>query len=99
MNSKTWHAGGEPTIRKEKIFVILTNRVGQKQTTVAENYGGPQLSHQLQSGHMKNKILTSNTNCSHQILNCSHQKQIAYIKNKLLTSKTKSLQQIQNPDI
>ena len=73
------------------MFVILTNRLGQKQTTVAENYGGPPLSHQLQIGHMKNKILTSNINCSHQILNCSHQKQIAYIKNQLFTSKIKSL--------
>ena len=60
------------------MFVILTNRVGQKQTTVAENYGGPQLSHQLQIGHMKNKILTSKTNCSHQ-------KQNPYSKYKILT--------------
>ena len=30
------HAGGEPTIRKEKMFVILTNRIDQKQTTVAD---------------------------------------------------------------
>jgi len=37
VNSKTWHAGGQPTIRKEKMFVIFTNRIDQKQTTVAEN--------------------------------------------------------------
>ena len=53
--------------------------------------------------HIKYKLLTSNTNCSHQIqiahikhqiltskTNCSHQKQIAHIKYKLLTSNTKS---------
>ena len=32
--------------------------------------------------------VTSNTNYSNQIKNCSHQKQIAYIKYKTLTSKT-----------
>ena len=36
-NSKTGHASGQPTIRKEKMFVILTNRVDQKQATAAEN--------------------------------------------------------------
>ena len=43
--------------------------------------------------------LTSNTNCSNQIKNCSHQKQIAYIKYKTLTSKTNCSHQIQNPNI
>ena len=32
----------------------------------AEQYGGPQLSHQIQIAHIKYKLLTSNTNCSHQ---------------------------------
>ena len=56
------------------------------------NYGGPQLSHQIQITHIKYKILTSNTNYSHQ-------KQIAHIKNKLLTSNTNYSHQTQNPDI
>ena len=30
-------AGGQYTIRKEKMFVTLTNRIDQKQTTAAEN--------------------------------------------------------------
>ena len=36
-NSKTWHAGGPHTIRKQKMYVILSNRIDQKQITVAEN--------------------------------------------------------------
>ena len=52
------------------------------------SYGGPQLSHQKQIAHIKNKLLTSKTNCSHQ-------KQIAHIKFKLLTSKTNCSHQIQ----
>lgn len=32
--------------------------------------------------------VTSNTNCSNQIKNCSHQKQNPHIKNKFLTSNT-----------
>ena len=31
-NSKTWQAGGPPTIRKDKVFLILSNRFDQKQT-------------------------------------------------------------------
>ena len=31
------NAGGQPPIRKEKMFLTLTNRVDKKQTTVAEN--------------------------------------------------------------
>ena len=46
-------------------------------------YGGPQLLDQIQITHIKYKILTSNTNYSHQ-------KQIAHIKYRLLTSNTKS---------
>ena len=38
--------------------------------------------------------VTSNTNCSNQIKNCSHQKQNPNIKNKLLTSKTNYSHQI-----
>ena len=58
--------------------------------------------------HIKNKLLTSNTNCSHQIqithtknklftssTNCSHQKQITHIKYKILTSNTNCSHQIQ----
>ena len=58
--------------------------------------------------HIKYKLLTSNTNCSHQIqiahikyklltsnTNCSHQIQIAHIKYKLLTSNTHRSHQIQ----
>ena len=58
--------------------------------------------------HIKYKLLTSNTNCSHQIqiahikyklltanTNCSHQIQIAHIKYKLLTSNTNCSHQIQ----
>ena len=37
VNSKTWHAGGSHTIRKEKMYVIFSNRIDQKQITVAEN--------------------------------------------------------------
>ena len=31
-NSKTWQTGGPPTIRKDKVFLILSNRFDQKQT-------------------------------------------------------------------
>ena len=31
-NSKTWQAGGPPTLRKEKLFVIFSNRFDQKLT-------------------------------------------------------------------
>lgn len=38
VNSKTWHAGGLPSIRKENIlFAILSDRIDQKQITVPEN--------------------------------------------------------------
>ena len=38
VNSKTWHAGTLPSIRKENTFVILSNRIYQKHTArVAEN--------------------------------------------------------------
>ena len=37
VSSKTWHAGGPHTLRKEKMYVILSNRIDQKQITVAEN--------------------------------------------------------------
>ena len=73
-----------------------------------KNYGGPQLSHQKQIAHIKNKLLTSKTNCSHQKqiahikfklltskTNCSHQIQIAHIKSKLLTSNSNSSHQKQ----
>ena len=42
--------------------------------------------------HIKNKLLTSFSNCSHQI-------QITHTKNKLLTSNTNHSHQIQNADI
>jgi len=51
-------------------------------------YGDPQLSHQKQIAHIKNKLLTSNSNCSHQ-------KQIPHIKSKLLTSNSNSSHQKQ----
>ena len=35
--SKTFHASGPPTIRKDKMSVILSTQIDQKQTTVAEN--------------------------------------------------------------
>ena len=53
------------------------------------HYGGPQLLHQIQVGHMKNKILTSNTKWLTSKTNCSHQKQNPYIKYKLRTSNIK----------
>ena len=69
--------------------------------TSTAQYGGPQLSHQIQIAHIKYKLLTSNTNCSRQIqtahikykiltsnTNYSHQKQITHIKYKILTSNT-----------
>ena len=31
------NAGGQPTIRKQKMFLTLSNRMNKKQTTVAEN--------------------------------------------------------------
>ena len=31
-SSKTWQAGGPPTLRKEKMFVIFCHRFDQKQT-------------------------------------------------------------------
>ena len=37
VSSKTWHAGGPHTLRKEEMYVILSNRIDQKQITVAEN--------------------------------------------------------------
>ena len=65
-------------------------------------YGSPQLSVQIQITHIKNKLLTSNTDYSHQIqnpdikhklltsnTNCSHQIQITHIKYKILTLKNK----------
>ena len=60
--------------------------------TSTAQYGGPQLSHQIQIAHIKYKLLTSNTNCSRQI-------QTAHIKYKILTSNTNYSHQIQNPDI
>ena len=54
-----------------------------KSAQVSRNYGGPQLSHQ-------NKILTSNSNHSHQI-------QITHSKFKSLTANSKCSQQIKNP--
>ena len=70
-------------------------------TNQGENYGGPQLSHQIQ-------ILTSKTNSPHQnqIYHVKHkfatakakssqQKQIRHIKNKFVTAKTNSSHQKQ----
>ena len=31
------NAGGQPTIRKQKMFLTLSSRMNKKQTTVAEN--------------------------------------------------------------
>ena len=77
--------------------------------TSTAQYGGPQLSHQIQIAHIKYKLLTSNTNCSRQIqtshikykiltsnTNYSHQKQITHIKYKILTSNTNYSHQKKN---
>ena len=67
-------------IRRE-VFVSKSARLILGGKFASQNYGGPQLSHQIQITHIKYKILTSNTNYSHKILNPD-------MNHKLLTSNT-----------